>query len=134
MARIYAKKLHEHFFQVVHGHSLFALDVAMNLLRLAYVKLVPIVESQYIWATRTPVRISSLNNAVRPFQPIVWLALLVTLSLFSLMLFTTHSVYKQIHHPGLVKEDVPTTDFLIIPFTAFFEPEVMPWFSKNTGK
>ena len=119
--------------QVVTGQSLLALDSTLTQLSYSHVKLVPIYQTHYIWVTRIPVRINSINNAVRPFPPIVWLALLVTLTVISVMLLATQIVYKKISHPGLLKPDVPITDFFLLPFSAFFEPDVMPWFSRDTG-
>jgi len=61
------------------GKSDVALEVAYILNQPAGILTVPIYHQAYYFAEKLPEQLSPIKNIVYPFEPAVWLALLVTL-------------------------------------------------------
>ena len=89
------------------------------------------------WYTRIPVPVDSFFNVVRVFPASVWLAILVTLVFFGLVIFIVYRVYglsafdgEAYRNPGFTAQ---TGDFILLPVFSITENDAMPWFRKPSA-
>ena len=78
----------------------------------------------------------SYRNLTLVFQPIIWWLLLALLLVFSASFALAYWVYSSLLPPesGLAGRLTSRMDFVLVTFTAFSEPDNIPWFPRpSTG-
>ncbi len=92
----------------------------------------------YYLVSRSPREIASYTSTLKPFSPIVWAAIAVTLLCLHVMIYIAHAVYatKEIAHERLQKGVRSLVNFGISVYFKVTEPEAIDMFTNkwSTGK
>ncbi len=92
----------------------------------------------YHLVSRSPRKLASYTSTLKPFSPIVWAALAVTLLCLHLMIYIAHAVYAttEIAHEKLQKKERSLVSFGISVYFKVTEPEAIDMFTNrwSTGK
>ncbi len=88
------------------------------------------IQEKYI--TRKPLPLEHISNILKPFSHQVWIVLLMTLTIFSLLFLTIHKMYsasEPFRNLNLARREESTCVFFLYSFTKLTEADVLPWFS-----
>ena len=118
-------------FQLNNGSVIFAIGYSVlisyylnNVDALNYISTV-----SECYLSRRPIPTIGLSNIVQPFAPLVWLALITSLSILSLLFMSTYYIYKTIlQREDLIGHLASPVDFIVKTFASFTEPDGLVWF------
>ncbi len=85
------------------------------------------------WATRKPIPIISYNQFISGLSSSVWVAVLVTLLVFSACFKLFYAVYYSHFPPGFVGSLINPFDFILLTFGGITEPDALPWFHRGSA-
>ena len=85
--------------------------------------------------SRKPIPVATFGNLAQAFHPFVWGLVGATLTVFSLSFALAHRVYSKVRpqKDGLTGPLANPADFVLVPFTAFAEPDPIPWFPRASA-
>jgi hypothetical protein len=92
-------------------------------------------DSDIRWVTRKPISIPKYDQVVIVFSYPVWIATLVTMSVFSATIAMFYGIYqgRRFVERGLTGPLRTPFDFIFLPFTSLVQFEPIPFFPKFSG-
>ncbi len=85
------------------------------------------------FGARIPIQLVILDNLTPGFDTEVWIGIGVTLIIFAMLFAIVFNVYKSTKYEPIIGYYVSKFDFLLLTFSAFSEPDGVPWFKGHSS-